>query len=78
MTTQKPWIGEIIKDLREELGWTQQHLAGVSGVHPLTILRIENLHRPGSVHTVEALLMAMDHELEIVRVNGYGEAKRRP
>ena len=76
--TQKSWIGETIRDLREERGWTQNDLAGVAGVHPLTILRIENLHRPGSVHTVEALLNAMDHELEIVRIDGNGTAKRGP
>jgi len=70
------WIGQTIKDLREERKWTQQHLAGLAGVHPLTILRIEQLHRYGSVHTIEALLNAMDHELEIVRVDGDGEAKR--
>jgi len=70
------WIGTTIKELREECGWTQNHLAGLADVHPLTILRIEQLHRYGSVHTIEALLNAMDHELEIVRMDGDGQAKR--
>jgi len=70
------WIGTTIKELREERGWTQNHLAGLADVHPLTILRIEQLHRYGSVHTIEALLNAMDHELEIVRMDGDGQAKR--
>jgi transcriptional regulator with XRE-family HTH domain len=72
------WIGQTIKDLREELGWTQNHLGGVSGVHPLTILRIEQAQRYGSVAKIEALLNAMGHEIEIVRIDGDGEAKHRP
>jgi transcriptional regulator with XRE-family HTH domain len=76
--TTTPWIGNTIRDLREERGWTQQHLAGISGVHPLTILRIENAHRYGGVNTLEKLLNALDHELEIVRMDGDGETKRRP
>jgi transcriptional regulator with XRE-family HTH domain len=72
------WIGQTIKDLREELGWTQNHLGGVSGVQPLTILCIEQAQRYGSVAKIEALLNAMGHEIEIVRIDGDGEAKHRP
>ena len=61
------WLGQVIRDLRHERGWTQNDLAGYAGVHPATILRIEHDHTSGSMRVVSLLLDALDYELEVMR-----------
>ena len=34
--------GKKIQQLREQKGWTQDHLAAVAGLEPRTIQRVEN------------------------------------
>ena len=54
------WIGSVIRQLRWERKWTVQHLGGVSGIHPQTIMRIENGSRHGNTQTIAAVLYALD------------------
>lgn len=61
------WLGQVIRDLRHERGWTQNDLAGYAGVHPLTILRIEHNHQVGSMRVISLLLDALGYELEVMR-----------
>ena len=49
------WLGQVIRDLRHERGWTQNDLAGYAGVHPLTILRIEHNHQVGSMRVISLI-----------------------
>ena len=44
----------ILKDLRNERGWTQEHLASLIKVDRTTITKIENGHSP-SIPTAKAL-----------------------
>ena len=69
------WIGSVTRQLRWERKWTVQHLGGVSGIHPQTIMRIENGSRHGNTQTIAAVLYALDHELEIVAIDGKTEPR---
>lgn len=66
------WLGAVVRELREERGWSRNELAAQADVHPLTVLRIELNQRLANVATVQALLLALDHELEVVPANGIG------
>lgn len=56
--------GERVRQLREDLGWTQQQLADAAGVTPETVSNVEN--RPkgarGERPSVAVLLSALEQE----------------
>lgn len=51
----KPSIGERLKALREQAGWTQEHLARVSDISLRTIQRIESGEGGPSLQSLQAL-----------------------
>lgn len=64
-----PDIGDIIRILREEQGYTQSALANRCGVCRHSIQLIENTNR-GNLSSVEAILAYLGYELEVVPING--------
>ena len=60
------WHSKIIKELREDRGLTQTDLSDLSKVSVDTIYKIEQQINVGNFETIEKLLIAMNHELEIV------------
>lgn len=63
ISTQKR-IGDMIRERRDALGWTQERLAAESGVGTRTIRRMEQ-GEGGQLVTAAALLRAMDLLLEV-------------
>lgn len=51
--------GDIVKQLRNDKGWTQAHLAEICDVNLRTIQRVEN-QGSASVETIMALCVAFD------------------
>jgi transcriptional regulator with XRE-family HTH domain len=51
--------GDIVKQMRNDKGWTQAHLAEVCDVNLRTIQRVEN-QGSASVETIMALCVAFD------------------
>lgn len=60
-------ITDKIKELREELGWSQEELAHRAGLHPNTIGSYERGSRDPKYVYVEWVLDAMGYELVIKR-----------
>ena len=65
----QPDIGEVIRYIREEQGYTRRSFAGCCGIGRKTIGRIENTGY-GNIKSVEAILSALGYELEVVPING--------
>lgn len=66
-----PDIGEVIRYIREEQGYTRRCLEDCCGIDHKTIGRIENTGY-GNIKSVEAILRALGYELEVVPINGRG------
>ena len=64
-----PDIGEVIRYIREENGYSRRDVETWSGVDHHTIGRIENTGF-GNIKSVEAILRALGYELEVVPING--------
>ena len=64
-----PDIGEVIRCIREESGYTMKNLADRCGVDRKTIGRIENTGY-ANIKSIEAILSALRYELEVVPING--------
>lgn len=64
-----PDIGEIIRYIREESGYTMKNLADRCGIDRRTVGRIENTGY-GNIKSVETVLSALGYELEVVPING--------
>ena len=64
-----PDIGEVIRCIREESGYTMKHLADCCGIDRKTIGRIENTGY-ANIKSVEAILSALGYMLEVVPING--------
>jgi transcriptional regulator with XRE-family HTH domain len=60
MRTRKVQIGDRIKQLRKQKGFTQDQVAEAAGIDPKSLSRIEcNRFKP-SLDTLESLALAMD------------------
>ncbi|MBO5630416.1 MAG: helix-turn-helix domain-containing protein [Aeriscardovia sp.] len=64
-----PNIGEVIRYIREENGYTQGDVAEWSGVYRKTVGEIERTGR-GTITNIEKILGALGYELEVVPING--------
>ena len=64
-----PDIGEVIRCIREEQGYTRKYLAGCCCIDRRTIGRIEDTGY-GNIKSVEAVLSALGYELDVVPING--------
>lgn len=64
-----PDIGEVIRFIREESGYTMKYLAYCCGIDRKTIGRIENTGY-ANIKSVEAILSALGYMLEVVPING--------
>ena len=62
-------LGTIVKQLRREQQLTQVNLAKKANVLPCIISRIES-GRGCTLHSLDKILSALDHELEVVPING--------
>ncbi len=56
-------LGDLIRRLRKDLGWSQAELAQQSGVSRQEISMMENYRFTGSVIKVNRVLMAMRYRL---------------
>ena len=61
------YIGEQIRLLRKQKGWTQYKLAEKAGLNPNVVSYIENNQHVPRYEYIEYLLEAMGYELKIVR-----------
>lgn len=66
-----PDIGEVIRYIREDEGYTQRYLANCCGISHHTIAMIENTNK-GNLSSVEKILGYLGYELEVVPKNGLG------
>lgn len=57
-------IGKKIKTLREQKGWSQEHLAQVSGLVVKTIQRIESEKTKAALESQQALACAFEIEIK--------------
>lgn len=64
-----PDIGEVIRYIREEKGYTMKYLGDCCGITRQTVGRIENACN-ANIKSVEAILSALGYELEVVPING--------
>jgi transcriptional regulator with XRE-family HTH domain len=58
--TERPWLGERIRRLREERALTQAELADMSGVSLSTVSRLEQTSLPVRAGTIRKLAHALD------------------
>ncbi|EGN75512.1 Helix-turn-helix protein [Idiomarina sp. A28L] len=58
-------IGNAIRANRKSLGYTQQALSGLTGIHKSTISEIENGRFTGSFDILERVLDAVGLQLEV-------------
>jgi transcriptional regulator with XRE-family HTH domain len=67
MYAMKKNIGQIIRQRREELGWSQAHLAQVTGYSRLYVLKIENnqIKNPG-IAAVKKIFGALGLKLDVI------------
>ena len=64
-----PDIGEVIRYIREQQGYSRRYIEDCCGVDRKTIGRIENTGY-ANIKSVEAILSALGYELEVVPING--------
>lgn len=55
--------GELVRERREELGWSQAQLAAAAGTGQAVVSRIESGRLNPTVHMLGRLANAMDAEL---------------
>ena len=72
-----PWYAQIIFELRTSKGLTQMDLAFLAEVSQDSVFKIEKGYSTGQFVTVEKILLALDHELEIVPEDGKSSAFKR-
>ena len=67
MYAMKKNIGQIIRQRREELGWSQAHLAKITGHSRLYVLKIENnqIKSPG-IEAVKKIFHALGLKLDMI------------
>jgi transcriptional regulator with XRE-family HTH domain len=63
------WTTKLIRELRNESGWTLRGLSIEADVPRSTLRHLERGTHMPSVETVEKLLMAMGYELEALKIN---------
>ena len=56
-------VGELARQTRKASGQTQKHWSGITGIHPSTLLQIENGRFYGSLDILERYLDALGLEL---------------
>ena len=61
-----PWLGRVLKNRREELGWSVNQLAGVAGVSRTSVYCLENENRLPSLMALSLLLAALGMDMDIV------------
>jgi len=64
-----PDIGEVIRYIREEQGYTRKYLGDCCDIDRRTVGRIEDTGC-GNIKSVENVLRALGYELEVVPING--------
>lgn len=69
--------GDLIKELREEQGFTQRQLATRAGVNRTTLRRIENKQARGDIDVIEKLLDFLGYELEAIHRDALEEIRKR-
>lgn len=62
-------MGDIVKELRKQRGWTQKQLADFAGLGRHTVRDIENTGL-GRITSLERILGVMGYELEVVPKHG--------
>ena len=62
------WHQQIISELRMERGMTQADLAEICNVSVNTIGKIESGLTIGNFDTVDKIIKALGHEIEIIKV----------
>ena len=62
-------MGDVVRELRHQKGWTQEQLAQYAGVGRHTVRDIENTGL-GRITSLERILGVMGYELEVVPKHG--------
>ncbi|MCW8895363.1 helix-turn-helix transcriptional regulator [Sulfurimonas sp.] len=63
-------IGQKIKELRKDKGFTQEQLATISGISRVTLGKLERgLVASVSIKTLDILLDALDYEIDFMKKN---------
>lgn len=62
-------MGDVVRELRHQKGWTQLQLAQYAGVARHTVRDIENTGL-GRITSLERILGVMGYELEVVPKHG--------
>ena len=70
------WTGRAIHQLRRHAGISHMSLAFDADVAPATVGHVETGSHQTSIATVERILNVLGWELEIVPLDGEGEAMR--
>lgn len=67
MHAMKKKIGQIIRERREQLGWSQARLAQVAGYSRLYILKVENeqIKNPG-IEAVKKIFHALGLKMDVI------------
>jgi transcriptional regulator with XRE-family HTH domain len=66
---RKDVFGDILTQLREETGWTQQQAADASGVNKRLIWSWEMGRVSPTLRTLDRLLAVYGYEIEVVRAS---------
>lgn len=61
-------MGDVVRELRHQKGWTQEQLADFAGVKRKCVMSIE-LTGLGRITSLERILGVMGYELEAVPTN---------
>lgn len=69
--------GDLIRELREERGFTQRQLAALTNVNRTTLRRLESKKARGDIDVIERLLDFLGYELEAIHRDALEEACRR-
>ena len=69
------WTSRLINELRLEAGLSMTALSDLSDVSRSTIAHVERGQHDCRIDFIDALLMALDHEIEVVPISGTGDAK---
>jgi len=59
IAAERPWLGQRVKQLREQRAMTQEELAQRSGVSLSTVARLEQTSWPAAATTVKKLAKAL-------------------
>ncbi|OME94986.1 MULTISPECIES: helix-turn-helix domain-containing protein [Paenibacillus] len=71
-------VGERLRTLRKEKGYTQESLSETSGIHVTYISDIERGERNISMETLEKVIIALDvSPIEVFRIEGIEDIEER-